>query len=49
MGEYSSHFRVAFTQEVSHLQGYVAQGVRLIRRRRRRKNPPQLEEETKEG
>ena len=44
MGEYSSHFRVAFTQEVAHLQGYVAQGVRLIRRRPRTKDAPQLEE-----
>ena len=44
MGEYSSHFRVAFTQEVAQLQGYVAQGVQLIRRRRRRKAPPQLEQ-----
>jgi acetyl-CoA carboxylase alpha subunit len=44
MGEYSSHFRVAFTQEVSQLQGYVAQGVRLIRRRPRTKGSPQVEE-----
>ena len=44
MGEYSSHFRVAFTQEVAHLQGYVTQGVRLIRRRQRRKDSPQLED-----
>jgi acetyl-CoA carboxylase carboxyl transferase alpha subunit len=45
MGEYSSHFRVAFTQEVSHLQGYVAQGVRLIRRRRTAESPPSGEGE----
>ena len=44
MGEYSSHFRVAFTQEVATLQGYVAQGVRLIRRRRRKKDSPPAEE-----
>ena len=36
MGEYSSHFRVALSREASTLQGYVAQGVRLIRRRPRR-------------
>ena len=36
MGEYSSHFRVALSREASALQGYVAQGVRLIRRRPRR-------------
>ena len=35
MGEYSSHFRVALTQEVAHLQSYVAHKVRRIRRRRR--------------
>ena len=35
MGEYSSHFRVALTQEVAHLQSYVANRVRRIRRRRR--------------
>ena len=37
MGEYSSHFRVALSREASTLQGYVAQGVRLIRRRPRRR------------
>ena len=35
-GEYSSHFRVALSREASTLQGYMAQGVRLIRRRPRR-------------
>ena len=42
MGKYSSHFRVAIASEVSQLQGYVAQGARLIRRRRsrRRQLPP---------
>ena len=35
MGEYSSHFRVALTHEVVHLQSYVANRVRRIRRRRR--------------
>ncbi|MBI2855469.1 MAG: acetyl-CoA carboxylase carboxyl transferase subunit beta [Chloroflexi bacterium] len=40
MGEYSSYFRVAVASEVSHLQGYVAQGARLIRRRRRRRQLP---------
>lgn len=49
MGEYSSHFRVAFTQEVAHLQGYMAQGVRLIRRTRRRKDSTQPEEVEKKG
>ena len=49
MGEYSSHLRVAFTQEVGTLQGYVAQGVRLIRRRRPKKDSTPAEEETKEG
>jgi acetyl-CoA carboxylase carboxyl transferase alpha subunit len=48
MGEYSSHFRVAFAQEVSHLQGYVAQKVRRIRRRRPKKDSPLLEEGRKE-
>jgi len=38
MGEYSSHFRIAFTQEVVTLQGYVARGVRRIRRTRRKKD-----------
>ena len=37
MGEYSSHFRVALSREASTLQGYMAQGVRLIRRRPRRR------------
>ncbi|MDE2860084.1 MAG: acetyl-CoA carboxylase carboxyltransferase subunit alpha/beta [Chloroflexota bacterium] len=36
MGEYSSHFRVAVTHEIAHLQSYVAHRVRRIRRRRRR-------------
>ena len=36
MGEYSSHFRVALTQEAAHLQSYVAHRVRRIRRRGRR-------------
>ena len=44
MGEYSSHFRVALSREASTLQGYVAQGVRLIRRRRRRRALPEGEE-----
>ncbi len=34
MGEYSTHFRSAITSEVSHLQSYVAKGVRRIRKRR---------------
>lgn len=38
--DYSSHFRVALGREVSQLQGYVAQGVRLIRRRRRGRSLP---------
>ena len=37
MGEYSSHFKVAVANEISQLQGYVAQGVRVIKRRRRSK------------
>ena len=48
MGEYSSHFRVAFTKEVSSLQSYVSHRVRRIRRRRRQESLPQLEEGTKE-
>jgi acetyl-CoA carboxylase carboxyl transferase alpha subunit len=40
MGEYSSHFRLAITQEVATLQGYVAQGVRLIRRQRQKAGSP---------
>lgn len=48
MGEYSSHFRVALSREASTLQGYVAQGVRLIRRRRRRR-PALPEGEEREG
>jgi acetyl-CoA carboxylase carboxyl transferase alpha subunit len=48
MGEYSSHFRVALTKEVSSLQSYMAHRVRRIRRRRRQESPPQLEEGTKE-
>ena len=40
MGEYSSHFRVALAQEVSHLQRSVAHGVRRIRRSRRRRSSP---------
>jgi acetyl-CoA carboxylase carboxyl transferase alpha subunit/acetyl-CoA carboxylase carboxyl transferase beta subunit len=48
MGEYSSHFRVAITKEVSSLQSYVSHRVRLIRRRRRQEESPQLEEGTKE-
>jgi acetyl-CoA carboxylase carboxyl transferase alpha subunit len=35
MGEYSSDFRLALDSEVAHLQGYVAQGVRLINKGRR--------------
>jgi acetyl-CoA carboxylase carboxyl transferase subunit beta len=48
MGEYSSHFRVAVTKEVSSLQSYVSHRVRRIRRRRRQESPPQLGEGTKE-
>ena len=40
MGEYSSHFRVALSREASTLQGYMAQGVRLIRRRPRKSAAP---------
>jgi acetyl-CoA carboxylase alpha subunit len=42
MGEFSSHVRAAVGREVAYLQGYVTQGVRLIRRRRRRREalPP---------
>ena len=48
MGEYSSHFRVAVTKEVSSLQSYVAHRVRRIRRRRRQESLPQQVEGTKE-
>lgn len=48
MGEYSSLFRIALAEEVTHLQGYMAQGVRLLRRRRQKKDSPQLEQEEKE-
>lgn len=34
IGEYSSDFRLTLDSEVAHLQGYVAQGVRLINRGR---------------
>ena len=47
MGEYSSHFRVSLTKEVSSLQSYVAHRVRRIRRRQRQKSDSQLEEGTK--
>jgi len=49
MGEYSSHFRVALSREVSHLQGYLAQGVQLIRRRRLKKDSPPPGEGEKGG
>ena len=42
MGEYSSFFKVAVANEISQLQRYVAQSVRVIKRRTksRRKTPP---------